>query len=254
MLELYDYTDVEQRHGLTYDHWRARVHPADTELLEARLQQAIRGEGDFDMTFRIIKRSGKTLHIHAKAQIERDDAGHAVSVLGTNRDITAQLEQEARLREAKEQADAANQAKSAFLANMSHEIRPPMNAVLGMLKLVQGTGLNPRQLDYVLKALGAAHSLLGLLNDILDYSKIEAGKLELDQHDFELEALLRDLAVVLAGNQGEKDLEVLFDIDSSLPTALHGDGLRLQQVLINLSGNALKFTQQGQVVVSLKQL
>ena len=254
MLELYDYTDVEQRHGLTYDHWRARVHPADTELLEARLQQAIRGEGDFDMTFRIIKRSGKTLHIHAKAQIERDDAGHAVSVLGTNRDITAQLEQEARLREAKEQADAANQAKSAFLANMSHEIRPSMNAVLGMLKLVQGTGLNPRQLDYVLKALGAAHSLLGLLNDILDYSKIEAGKLELDHHDFELEALLRDLAVVLAGNQGEKDLEVLFDIDSSLPTALHGDGLRLQQVLINLSGNALKFTQQGQVVVSLKQL
>ena len=86
-----------------------------------------------------------------------------------------------------------------------------MNAVLGMLKLVQSTGLNPRQLDYVLKALGAAHSLLGLLNDILDYSKIEAGKLELDHHDFELEMLLRDLAVVLAGNQGEKDLEVLFD-------------------------------------------
>jgi len=254
MLELYDYTADDQTRGLTYAHWRARLHPEDADRLEHGLQRAIRGEADFDMTFRIVKASGKVLHIQAKAQVERDACGQIVSVLGINRDITAQLEQETRLREAKEQADAANQAKSAFLANMSHEIRTPMNAVLGMLKLVQGTGLNPRQLDYVLKALGAAHSLLGLLNDILDYSKIEAGKLELDHHDFELEMLLRDLAVVLAGNQGEKDLEVLFDIDSSLPTALHGDSLRLQQVLINLSGNALKFTQQGQVIVSVKQL
>ena len=254
MLELYDYTGIDPQHGLTYDHWRARLHPEDADQLEQSLQRAIRGDADFDMTFRIVKANGKVLYIQAKAQVERDDTGHVISVLGINRDITAQLEQEARLREAKEQADAANQAKSVFLANMSHEIRTPMNAVLGMLKLVQGTGLNPRQLDYVLKALGAAHSLLSLLNDILDYSKIDAGKLELDQHDFELEIVLRDLAVVLAGNQGEKDLEVLFDIDSNLPTALHGDGLRLQQVLINLSGNALKFTQQGQVVVSMKQL
>ncbi|WVM90747.1 PAS domain-containing protein [Halopseudomonas pachastrellae] len=114
MLELYDYTDVEQRHGLTYDHWRARVHPPIPSCWKHDCSRPSGAKATFDMTFRIIKRSGKTLHIHAKAQIERDDAGHAVSVLGTNRDITAQLEQEARLREAKEQADAANQAKSAF--------------------------------------------------------------------------------------------------------------------------------------------
>ncbi|MAC99076.1 hybrid sensor histidine kinase/response regulator [Pseudomonas abyssi] len=254
MLELYDYSRAEYEQGLTYAHWRARLLPEDADALEHRLQQAVRGEADFDMEFRVIKSSGKVLHIQAKAQVERDADGQPVSVIGINRDITEQLEQQAHLREAKEQADAANEAKSAFLANMSHEIRTPMNAVLGMLKLVQGTGLNPRQLDYVLKALGAAHSLLGLLNDILDYSKIEAGKLDLDLHDFELEPLLRDLAVVLAGNQGEKDLEVLFDIDSSLPTVVHGDSLRLQQVLINLSGNALKFTEHGQVIVSLQQL
>src|SRR5690606_32521968 len=144
-------------------------------------------------------------------------------------------------------------AKSAFLANMSHEIRTPLNAVLGMLQLVQGSGLNPRQLDYVQKAHGAAQSLLGLLNDILDYSKIEAGKLQLDLHDFELEPLLRDLAVVLSGNQGHKDIEVLFDVDAHLPGTLHGDSQRLLQVLINLAGNALKFTSAGQVVVSLRQ-
>ncbi|MEF9672688.1 histidine kinase dimerization/phospho-acceptor domain-containing protein [Pseudomonas sp. PCH446] len=124
---------------------------------------------------------------------------------------------EVSLRHAKEQADAASAAKSSFLANMSHEIRTPMNAVLGMLHLVQFTPLNLRQRDYVSKAQSAAQSLLGLLNDILDYSKIEAGKLQLDPHPFDFEPLMQDLGVVLAGNQGQKDIEVLFDIDQALP-------------------------------------
>ena len=143
----------------------------------------------------------------------------ALRVTGINRDITAQRELESRLHYAKEQADGASAAKSAFLANMSHEIRTPMNAVLGMLQLVQNTDLNGRQLDYVTKAQTAAKSLLGLLNDILDYSKIEAGKLQLDEHPFELEPLMRDLAVVLAGNQGEKEVEVMFDLDSKIGRA-----------------------------------
>jgi CheY-like chemotaxis protein/HPt (histidine-containing phosphotransfer) domain-containing protein len=137
---------------------------------------------------------------------------------------------------------------------MSHEIRTPMNAVLGMLHLVQNTELNTRQLDYVNKAETAAKSLLGLLNDILDYSKIDAGKLQLDVHTFEVEALMSDLAVVLSGNQGRSDVEVMFDLDPQLPSALLGDSLRLQQVLINLAGNALKFTQHGHVVVRVEEL
>ena len=173
---------------------------------------------------------------------------------GINRDITDQHQLELRLREAKEQADAASAAKSSFLANMSHEIRTPMNAVLGMLHLVQLSSLNLRQRDYVSNAQTAAKSLLSLLNDILDYSKIDAGKLQLDVHPFELEPLMQDLGVVLSGNQGDKNVEVLFDLDSTLPESLIGDSLRLQQVLINLAGNALKFTLTGQVIVSVELL
>ncbi|MGP0174778.1 CHASE domain-containing protein [Pseudomonas sp. NCHU5208] len=254
MFELYGYPLQLREQGLGYEHWRDRVHPEDLAATEAKLQDALTGWASFDQVFRVVRPDGQVLYIQPGAHVERDERGNPVMITGINRDITAQLHLEAGLRNAKEQADAASAAKSAFLANMSHEIRTPMNAVLGMLQLVQATELNPRQLDYVLKAQGAAHSLLGLLNDILDYSKIEAGKLQLDPHDFELEPMLRDLAVVLAGNQGGKDIEVMFDIDTALPGVLRGDSLRLQQVLINLAGNALKFTEQGQVVVSLQQL
>ena len=253
MFELYD-QPLELEQGLHYEHWRCRVHPDDVEATEAKLQAAVTGEGLYDPIFRIVRGDGEIRYIQAGAQVERNAEGKALKVTGINLDITAQHEVEAHLRYAKDQADAANAAKSAFLANMSHEIRTPMNAVLGMLQLVQTTPLTPRQLDYLRKAHSAAQSLLGQLNDILDYSKIEAGKLQLDLHPFEIEPLMRDLAVILAGNQGEKDVEVMFDLDPNLPEALTGDSLRLQQVLINLAGNALKFTEHGQVVVSMRLL
>ena len=148
-------------------------------------------------------------------------------------------------------ADSASAAKSSFVANMSHEIRTPMNAVLGLLQLTQMTALDARQRDYVGKAQSAAKSLLGLLNDILDFSKMDVGKLELDIHSFELEELMRDLAIVLSGAQGEADVEVIFEIDPALPRVLRGDRLRFQQILINLAGNSVKFTQAGQVVIRL---
>lgn len=254
MFELYDYPLELREQGLDYHHWRDRIHPEDRAATEANVQDLMAGRATFDQVFRILRPDGRVLHIQPAAHVERDLLGKPFKITGINRDITAQLQLEASLRHAKEQADAASAAKSAFLANMSHEIRTPMNAVLGMLQLVQATELNVRQLDYVLKAQGAAHALLGLLNDILDYSKIEAGKLQLERHDFELEPMLRDLAVVLAGNQGDKDIEVMFDVDTALPAVLLGDSLRLQQVLINLAGNALTFTHNGQVEVSLHQL
>ena len=254
MFELYGQPLSLRDTGLNYEHWYSRVHPEDVEAAAANLSAAVAGLGVYDAVFRVVRPDGQVRIVQAGAQVERDAKGAALRVTGINRDITVQREIESRLQDAKEQADAASASKSSFLANMSHEIRTPMNAVLGMLHLVQNTALSARQLDYVSKAETAAKSLLGLLNDILDYSKIEAGKLQLDIHAFELESLLRDLAVVLGGNLGQKDVEVMFDLDPQLPSALLGDSLRLQQVLINLAGNALKFTQQGQVLIKLEQV
>ncbi|MBI5256319.1 MAG: PAS-domain containing protein [Burkholderiales bacterium] len=152
---------------------------------------------------------------------------------------------------ATEAAKSASQAKSQFLANMSHEIRTPMNAILGMLALLRRTALTARQADYAGKTESAARSLLGLLNDILDFTKVEAGKMELDPHPMRLERVLRDLSVVLAANTGGKPIELLFDLDPALPPLLLGDAMRLQQVLTNLGGNAIKFTERGEVVVSV---
>ena len=165
-------------------------------------------------------------------------------IVGFRIDITEQVR-------ATEAAEAASLAKSRFLANMSHEIRTPMNAILGMLALLGRTELSPRQADYARKTEGAARSLLGLLNDILDFSKVEAGKMALDPHPFHLDQLMRDLAVILSANVADKPVELLFDIDPALPRQLVGDSMRLQQVLVNLCGNAVKFTAQGEVVVSL---
>jgi len=167
------------------------------------------------------------------------------------RDVTQRVQHELFLQEARDIAEQATLSKGQFLANMSHEIRTPMNAILGMLKLTQSTDLNERQLDYITKAEGAAKSLLGLLNDILDFSKIEAGKLELDPLPFSTERLCRELSVILAANLGHKPVELLYDLDPQIPPQLVGDAMRLQQVLINLGGNALKFTQHGEVVVHM---
>ena len=155
---------------------------------------------------------------------------------------------------ANEAALAASRSKSQFLANMSHEIRTPMNAVMGLLTLLRRTALAPRQLDYVDKVHAAARSLLGLLNDILDFSKVEAGKMSLDPHVFRSAELFRSLEVILAANLGAKPVELLFDIDPALPQALLADALRLQQVLINLGGNAIKFTECGKVLLSVRVL
>ncbi|MEK7762658.1 MAG: response regulator, partial [Nitrospirota bacterium] len=198
-----------------------------------------------------IRKDGTRLTVLLNITALQNAEGHITSFLGIASDITSFKIVEQELISAKEAAEAASVAKSHFLANMSHEIRTPMNGVLGLAALLRQTPLNPKQQRLTDTIVRSGNSLLDIINDILDFSKIEAGKLELEYTDFHLRILVDDVLELFAAPAHQKHLELIADVADSVPAFVKGDPARLRQILINLIGNAIKFTTQGEVVVSI---
>jgi two-component system, sensor histidine kinase and response regulator len=237
---------------LTWETLSAVVLPEDRARLRETMAHAVKTLGLLTVDFRVRGDHGPRW-IHIEAIPKRSaDPGVAGIWNGYAMDITERKRLEADLAASQEAANAANRAKSEFLANMSHEIRTPMNAIIGLSHLTLKTDLNHRQRDYLTKISGAAQSLLRIVNDVLDVSKIEAGQLQLEHIRFNIHTIFDDLISIVGHRVAEKGLELRMNIASDLPPHLLGDPLRLSQVLLNLTNNAVKFTQRGHVAVQAR--
>ena len=222
----------------------------NTAIMKEQLKRRDAGEtGVYEIAFNRPDGTKVLCLLHATPLYDKN--GKKTGAFALISDITQNKKMEEELIIARNKAEAANRAKSDFLANMSHEIRTPMNAVLGMTHLALNTNLTSKQKDYLTKIQISANSLLGIINDILDFSKIEAGKLRMESVDFNLAEVLENLSTQITIKAQEKEgLEVLFRIEPNVPRLLVGDPLRLGQVLVNLTNNAIKFTDHGEIVVS----
>ena len=229
------------------------THPDDLDAGVDLAEALLRGESPgFTLEKRYVRRDGSPVWVELSVSLQRDGAGKPDYFIGIVQDISNRKRLEGELRQAKEAAEAANRAKDEFLANVSHEIRTPMNAILGMTELVLDTPLDEGQRQGLKTVKSAADSLLGIINDLLDFSKIEAGKLELVPADFSLRGAVGDTLRAMAVRAHKKGLELIYQVQPDVPDALIGDAGRLRQVLLNLAGNAVKFTDEGEVVVRVE--
>jgi PAS domain S-box-containing protein len=235
-----------------YEQWRSAVYPDDLPAAEAALNKVMTQKGRASVEFRIIRPDGAMRYVAAAEGGVLDESGKVTRIIGINIDITDRKQAEADVQRAKEGAEAANRAKSEFLANMSHEIRTPMNGIMGMTDLVLDSELNEEQREYLATVKSSADSLLTIINDILDFSKIEAGKIDIESLDFNLHDTLENTLKALALRAHEKGLELVCEIAPEVPEAVRGDSSRLRQVIMNLLGNAIKFTQQGEVALKVQ--
>ncbi len=249
----YEYTGTtpEQMKG---GGWQSVQDPAELPRVLERWKAALAAGKPWEDTFPLRRHDGAMRWHLSRAMPIYDERGHVMRWLGSNTDITERMEMERVLRQAKETAEAANVAKSRFLANISHELRTPMNAILGMIELALPKQADATARDFLDTARESADLLLVLLNDLLDSAKIESGNLELEAAPMSLHRILDQVTRVLSVRASEKGLAFYCRIPEDLPDAVTGDKVRLRQVLLNLAGNAIKFTQRGEVVVSARVL
>lgn len=236
--------------------WRKAFSETELQRVDENMGAILAGKRDFDDEFQITWPDGESRFLRTQGTVQRDASGQAQRTVGVTWDVTEEVRRREELAHLAEQAEAASKAKSQFLSNMSHEIRTPMNAVVGMTTLLLNTeGLDEQQRHYAEVIRSSGEALLTLLDDILDFSKIEAGKLDLELIEFDLRATLNDVMAILAiGSHKKEAVELHCDIAPQVPHRLLGDPCRLRQILLNLAGNALKFTDQGQVCVGVSVL
>lgn len=242
---------LDELQPLAIQTWRDLCHPDDLKKSAALLDEVFEGQRDlYECETRMRHKHNHWVWVLDTGRlVARDRDGNPARMIGTHLDISERREAMTALNRAKEQAERANQTKSQFVASVSHEIRTPMNGVVGMASLLLDTPLNPEQRDCVQTIKQSADALLDIINDILDFSKIEAGRMELEDSPFELQQLVEDALDLVLPRARDKGLELWSWVPSSLPRWLLGDGGRLRQVLLNLLGNAVKFTDRGSVTL-----
>lgn len=245
--------DWHQDKFISIDDWKSIIHPEDLERVWKAWSKATKGAGDYDIEYRIIA-NNSTKWIKAASEWEFNSEGEFVQAVGVVKDITERITQQENLRIARDQAEIANKLKSEFLANMSHEIRTPLNGVIGFSELLMKTTLDHTQKYYMTTLNQSAHNLIGIINDILDFSKIEAGKMGLAVEEVDLLELINQVKNIISYQAQEKNIDLWVKTESNVPRYVLVDGFRLQQVLTNLMSNAVKFTKDGEVELSVKLL
>ncbi|MBK1649419.1 PAS domain-containing hybrid sensor histidine kinase/response regulator [Rhabdochromatium marinum] len=227
-------------------------HPDDLAADLVYLEQLLSGQTDrVHIDKRYLHKDGHSIPVLVSASAVRDAQGHLSFTVAHVLDLTERRASETAMLAAKEAAETANRAKSEFLANMSHEIRTPLNAIIGLTELTLSTTLDERQRDYLDKVRRSSRALLAILNDILDYSKIEAGRIELDHSEFRLEDVLEQITALFSAAAENKGLELFYRVAPEVPRHIIGDSMRLGQVINNLVGNAVKFTEKGRIELSI---